>query len=375
MVLGMQVSEAAAERVPHHTIANPLLSITDQRSERESTGLASPRQYHLRHKITLRNPNLRYPAYDFNVSYNAWHAFGASQDELRAAAKHKLLHLPGYHYGMEYYDITFKIHPFDHKIFRDFKKTTAFQDIDEQELEEHCQYKLINLPEYYYEEEFHTILDRLHPFETKMFRDHWATTRVKQKDDKFMPINEREQQALDRTRRLHVPGVLYGKGFDKFCYSIDPLAIPRLINMGLGTVRCPYKSKRREVRKAAKQALVAALDLTCAFNYKPGQQTAYFSKEKEDVPIIVDTGASVCITPCREDFVRPITPLDFPVQGLTSNGTCIGVGTVRWVLKLRIRKRNGGHCPGLPYSEHWSEAVLARGLVLDIQYSSSPQNR
>lgn len=51
-----------------------------------------------------------------------------------------------------------------------------------------------------------------------------------------------------------------------------------------------------------------------------------------DVPLIVDTGASVCITPCREDFVT-YQPSKIKIRDLSSSNKVAGEGMVRWVVK------------------------------------------
>jgi hypothetical protein len=49
-----------------------------------------------------------------------------------------------------------------------------------------------------------------------------------------------------------------------------------------------------------------------------------------NTPIVIDTGASMNLTPFREDFVGPIEPLSFPVNGLSGTAKVEGVGTVEW---------------------------------------------
>ena len=51
-----------------------------------------------------------------------------------------------------------------------------------------------------------------------------------------------------------------------------------------------------------------------------------------DIPLIVDTGASVCITPCREDFVT-YQPSKIKIRDLSSSNKVAGEGMVRWVVK------------------------------------------
>eukprot|EP00978_Attheya_sp_CCMP212_P024165 scaffold75537_cov39-Attheya_sp.AAC.1 len=56
------------------------------------------------------------------------------------------------------------------------------------------------------------------------------------------------------------------------------------------------------------------------------------------LPIIIDSGASVSITPVKSDFVGPITPLPKQtVKGLNHMLKIEGIGRVRW----RIVDSNG----------------------------------
>jgi len=45
--------------------------------------------------------------------------------------------------------------------------------------------------------------------------------------------------------------------------------------------------------------------------------SAYWSNKKE-IPIVIDSGASKSIIPISSDFIRQFSPMDAPIQGLSS---------------------------------------------------------
>jgi hypothetical protein len=52
-----------------------------------------------------------------------------------------------------------------------------------------------------------------------------------------------------------------------------------------------------------------------------------------DAPIVIDSGASLSISPHRGDFVGDIEQLNSTFQGITTVTKIAGVGTVRWTFK------------------------------------------
>ncbi len=47
------------------------------------------------------------------------------------------------------------------------------------------------------------------------------------------------------------------------------------------------------------------------YNQKP---TVYFSRDKKKLPIVLNTGASFCITPNVDNFVGPIDPSNLAIR-------------------------------------------------------------
>lgn len=62
------------------------------------------------------------------------------------------------------------------------------------------------------------------------------------------------------------------------------------------------------------------------------QQSGYSSYQK-NLPIVFDTGASMSISPVREDFIGDLEPAPISsLQGLKDKVNIVGVGTVRWTI-------------------------------------------
>jgi hypothetical protein len=60
----------------------------------------------------------------------------------------------------------------------------------------------------------------------------------------------------------------------------------------------------------------------------------YFSNKDGDLPIVIDTGGSLSVSPIREEFVGEICPADtLDLQGLSSVAAIDGVRTVQWTVK------------------------------------------
>ena len=52
--------------------------------------------------------------------------------------------------------------------------------------------------------------------------------------------------------------------------------------------------------------------------------------KSQDVPIVIDTGASLSLTPFKEDFISPIEPVDGEMTGIKSAIAIKGQGLVEW---------------------------------------------
>jgi hypothetical protein len=123
-----------------------------------------------------------------------------------------------------------------------------------------------------------------------------------------------------------------------FLQRVDPIQqfqnIKELSDPGL----FESKQTRRERKKTCKLALISAQKLrSSTSSYENAtkitgqQQTIYFSRKDNQLPIIIDTGASFSVTPNLDDFLGPIRPCTTKeLNGLNSSITVVGVGTVEW---------------------------------------------
>jgi hypothetical protein len=62
-------------------------------------------------------------------------------------------------------------------------------------------------------------------------------------------------------------------------------------------------------------------------------KSVYLGLNAADAPIVVDSGASLSISPHRGDFVGDIEQLNSTIQGISTVTKIEGVGTVRWTFK------------------------------------------
>lgn len=163
---------------------------------------------------------------------------------------------------------------------------------------------------------------------------------------------------------LHVPDVMYGLqmgvDLDEFVSQIDPLKqyrIMRELSQPTFYVEFVSMGKVTGVRTGnpVHDALIAAAHLT---NTLPTQlqrdtinaevttrlspkllkeltrnRSVYFSN-KNDLPIVIDTGGSKSVSPGINDFIGDIRPADVDdLQGLSASTSVKGVGTVRWTIR------------------------------------------
>jgi hypothetical protein len=186
--------------------------------------------------------------------------------------------------------------------------------------------------------------------------------RIKPRLDHSTP-NETEAYHDIRHRLLPNSMVMYGMqlGVDlqSFVESIDPIKNFRTLAALSSGDFITSKSKRKERKKTARAALIAAANLQgaginpkvdCCFNGVPDpeepiskeveldiaaltrKKSIYFSN-RDNMPIVIDTGASLSLTPNINDFIGDLKPAHIQdLNGLSSKTTVVGVGRVRWTV-------------------------------------------
>ena len=60
--------------------------------------------------------------------------------------------------------------------------------------------------------------------------------------------------------------------------------------------------------------------------------SAAFRSNKNEIPIVIDSGASRSITPIHSDFIGEIAPMDAPIKGLLATTKIKGIWSVRWLI-------------------------------------------
>ncbi|KAG7349585.1 reverse transcriptase RNA-dependent DNA polymerase [Nitzschia inconspicua] len=97
--------------------------------------------------------------------------------------------------------------------------------------------------------------------------------------------------------------------------------------------------KQKEIAQAA---MVAATELRATYKVSdlkwspelPSRQFVLHTTDPSCVPVVIDTGASVNLTPFASDFVGPIQPPDLKsLQGLGSSSDVVGQGLVEWQIR------------------------------------------
>lgn len=95
-------------------------------------------------------------------------------------------------------------------------------------------------------------------------------------------------------------------------------------------------------QKKKEAALVAAADLRATYkaadlSWSPpvvSKQFVLHTVEDSRVPVVIDTGASVSLTPNFKDFIGPVSPPDLKsLQGLGSSSSVQGQGIVEWQIR------------------------------------------
>jgi len=126
-------------------------------------------------------------------------------------------------------------------------------------------------------------------------------------------------------RFLHNPYWNYGQDFDQFCAILNPLTAFQCSKMD-------FIQTTKVKNKTTASANIAAVSL---YVPKEGEPSFGLSAETQRTyPIVLDSGASVSITPLASDFVTPIQPMpNSSVRGLSSSTRIAGIGYVEWTLR------------------------------------------
>jgi hypothetical protein len=152
----------------------------------------------------------------------------------------------------------------------------------------------------------------------------------------------------------------------EFICDLDPLVIPCLLhNCGPWTrsshaVQQERKAKRYRRRDDLKASSAIQHDLQSgnSLSSTPCQylcvastsKSVYLGLNAADTPIIIDSGASLSISPHRGVFAGDIEQLNSTIQGISTGTSIEGVGTVSWTFKdvfgtIKIIETHAYHIP------------------------------
>jgi len=115
---------------------------------------------------------------------------------------------------------------------------------------------------------------------------------------------------------------------DSFCSTFDPIKqlhqfqqMPKLLDSS-------YEGLTLKLRDSIN---IATVELT---DHPSHTDIQVYSSSTDSLPIVIDTGASVTLSPNPDDFIGPIKPCSATrVNGLSSSTIVAGVGTVRWTIR------------------------------------------
>ena len=155
-----------------------------------------------------------------------------------------------------------------------------------------------------------------------------------------------------KTKFLHDSFVMYeiqyGINLDEFVKGIDPLKTFRLTKdlTQPEMINTTSKLKSRDLhslahREAIKYRAQVAVMNSCMGEVEVANTTArntearlsvYISNKGDELPVVIDTGASFCLSPVLADFVTPLTPVESTITGLSAEVAIHGKGTIEWYI-------------------------------------------
>ena len=127
---------------------------------------------------------------------------------------------------------------------------------------------------------------------------------------------------------------------DNFCESFNPIELFRNIKeLSETSIAGKYSRLNNKRGRLVKQAFIAAFNLQ-AESSRPITTTnseklrIYVSLRQNELPIVIDTGASVSLTPNEKDFIGKIRPCGIKqLNGLSDTTEVIGEGVVAWTVR------------------------------------------
>ena len=126
---------------------------------------------------------------------------------------------------------------------------------------------------------------------------------------------------------------------DYFNASIIPISMPFNDMAGISEIMASVYHASGPVTNADHESTLSQLPSPAAYNTATGLLGTVDLKPltpgSPPFPVIFDSGASLAISPCTEDFVGPIRklPHERRLEGMAAGMLIEGIGTVRWTFK------------------------------------------
>ena len=164
--------------------------------------------------------------------------------------------------------------------------------------------------------------------------DHWKNV---SEEERLEDYERTKNKYLHRTYVQY--DLQYGVNLDRFVRAVKPELYLRNLGQLSADSFLQTSKQRKSVRSRASQALIAAQQIRAAIDktYLNGDASSdmrvYMSTD-DSMPIVVDSGASLSLTPHHEDFVEPPKSSDLTdLHGLSGTTKVLGVGTVEWMVR------------------------------------------
>ena len=131
----------------------------------------------------------------------------------------------------------------------------------------------------------------------------------------------------------------FGVNLDQFVQAVKPELYLRNLGQLSADSFLQTSKQRKAVRSRANQAFIAAQQIRAAIdksylNEGASSDMRVYMSPDASMPIVVDSGASLSLTPHFEDFVEPPNPCDLSdLHGLSGTTKVLGMGTVEWMVR------------------------------------------
>jgi hypothetical protein len=135
----------------------------------------------------------------------------------------------------------------------------------------------------------------------------------------------------------------------EFIFALNPLVVPHLLhNGGPWTLsshtaqqeRKDRRYRRRDALRTSSAIQHALRSVNSLFSTQrrslyaaSTSKSVYLGSNAADAPIVINSGASLSISPNRGDFIGDIEQLSSTIQRISTVTKIAGVGTARWTFK------------------------------------------